>query len=104
MCGGSQAWPIFDLSKIYAAKEFHCSISEKEVQDVGKTVMMKRFFRKFNYYLVLKGELKSIKLSKKNLISTLGHKKELETFIKKNKLKVDRDGNLREIMAYYETL
>ena len=85
-------------------KEFHSSISEKEKQDVGKTIVTKRFFKKNNYYIVEGEDLRSLKLSKKGIISALGHKSELESFIKKNKYKVDNDAHLREILAYYEKL
>ena len=90
--------------KAMVVKEFHVSISEKEHQDVGKTIVTKRFFREYNYYIVRGDELIPFKVKRKSLINVLGHKSELESFIKKNKYKVEEDADLRKILTYYETL
>ena len=95
---------IHQGKKVMVVKEFHVSISEKEHQDVGKTIVTKRFFREFNYSVIRGDELETLKLNKKGLINKLGNKSELESFIKKHKYKVENDADLREILAYYETL
>ncbi len=79
-------------------------ISTKTIQNVGDTVEFKRFHSKVDYYLMQSGELKTINTKKKSLIKLLGHKKELESFIKDQKLDLDSGADLNKLFTFAETL
>ena len=79
---------------------------EKVVQDVGKTLKLRRFAHKSLHYAFLDGEFKILKLNAKSLAQDLGggERKQLLAFIKANKLKPTRDADLVRIYAEAERL
>lgn len=85
-------------------RDYRAIISNKTVQNVGDTVEFKRFHKKVDYYLMQNGDLKTIKNNKKSLIKILGHKKELESFIKEHKLNLDSGTDLNKLFTFAETL
>lgn len=85
-------------------RDFRADISEKKIQNVGETVAFKRFFAKVDYYMMQGGELKSLRNSKKAIIKLLGHKKELEAFIKENKTNFNSGSDLNKLFTFAETL
>lgn len=85
-------------------KEYRSVISTKTVQDVGKTREMKRFMTKKNNYFLKEGKAKLVKLKKKSLLQTLGNSKELEVFIKKEKINFGSDKDLKKLLTYSESL
>ena len=95
---------IYSGSTMVVFRDFRAVISEKTVQNVGQTVEFKRFFPKVDYYLMQNGELKTINTKKKTLIKLLGHKKDLEAFIKEHKLDLDSSRDLKKLFTFAETL
>lgn len=85
-------------------RDFRANISEKKIQNVGETVAFKRFFSKVDYYIMQGGELKVLRNSKKAIIKLLGHKKELEAFIKENKTDFNSGSDLGKLFTFAETL
>lgn len=85
-------------------RDFRAIISTKTIQNVGDTVEFKRFHSKVDYYLMQNGELKTINTKKKSLIKILGHKKDLESFIKEHKLDLDYGPDLNKLFTFAETL
>jgi hypothetical protein len=85
-------------------RDFRAIISEKTIQNVGEAVEFKRFFPKVDYYLMQNGELKTINTKKKTLIKLLGHKKDLEAYIKEHKLDLDSARDLKKLFTFAETL
>ncbi|MEO0732192.1 MAG: hypothetical protein AAFZ52_05120 [Bacteroidota bacterium] len=77
---------------------------EKVVQDVGKTLRLRRFNPKSMHYAVVDGEYVALKMSAKNLASDLGFKSELLKFIKANKLKPAKRADLVRIYAEADRL
>ncbi|MEM7655504.1 MAG: hypothetical protein AAF399_05190 [Bacteroidota bacterium] len=89
---------------IMLVKLFEVKVATKTIQDVGKTVKIKRFFDTTTYYLIQDGELTMLKAKKKPLLKKLGFRAELEAFIKANDLDLKTDQGLQQLIAHYETL
>ena len=59
----------------------------------------------FNYYFIKNGSIEKYSLKRKDLFAMLPrHDKELDLFMKKNKLEHDKRGDLLRITAYYNDL
>ena len=95
---------VYNGEKVKFLEEFIYEISDKKFQNVGETIVMKRFIKKSCYYILQNDELIKVKRKKKDLIKALGHKSELEKFIKKNKLKLNSRDEIQKLFAYYESL
>ncbi len=85
-------------------KDIHVAIKDNEVNTPGASVAFKRFSEAGKYYILSANKLKSIRFNKKQLVKSLGYKKELETFIKKNKTDFKSDIEIIELMKYYDSL
>lgn len=95
---------LYDGEQISLVRKFRVAVTEKEINDVGKTIKIKRFEKRFEYYFIKGDELKNVKWKKKSILSYLGHKKEIEAFLKKNKLKLTSDNGIRQTLIYFESL
>jgi hypothetical protein len=95
---------IYSGNTMVVFRDFRAIISEKTIQNVGEAVEFKRFFPKVDYYLMQNGELKTINTKKKTLIKLLGHKKDLEAYIKEHKLDLDSARDLKKLFTFAETL
>ena len=83
-------------------KQVESKISKKTFQDVGKTREVERFVARTTYHWVKADLHKRFKMSKKSIIKTFGNKKEVEAFLKKNKLKLSSDENLARLFAHLD--
>jgi len=77
-------------------------IVSSDVPGEEKTSM--KFDRQTKYHLYENNELKTIKPKKKHLLSILNHSKEVEQFLKKEKIKATKEEDLIKLMEYYGTL
>ncbi len=93
---------IYEGESRQIIKEFRAVISTKTVQDVGKTVEMKRFNSKKNYYLIEAGKVKLIKLKKKTITQLFAKPKDVEGFMKKEKINLNVDADLRKLFEHFE--
>lgn len=93
---------VYDGKDLQMVKKFRAGITEKEINDVGKTIKIKRFEKKIEYYFIKEGKLQNVKLKKKSLYAFLGHKKEIESYLKKNKLKITKESDLKKALNFYE--
>ncbi|HFA49932.1 MAG TPA: hypothetical protein ENJ95_13070 [Bacteroidetes bacterium] len=95
---------IYDGEKRKVFNDFLVTISEYKTETPGKTLHVKRFAPKARYFLLEDGELSIFKLKKKNIVQYLGHKKEIETFLKKNKIKIDSAEGVAKVLEFAEGL
>lgn len=95
---------IHEGKLISLVRRFESKMEEVELQNVGKTERIKRFNKRFSFIFLKDGKPTKVKSKKKQLISYLGKKKQLDSFIDSSKLKKNRLNHLQEIMEYYETL
>lgn len=77
---------------------------EKVVQDVGRTLKLRRFNAKSLYFAMVDGDFKVLKMTAKNVAEDLGFKSELLKFIKSEKLKVGKDEDFIQVLEKAETL
>ncbi len=77
---------------------------EKVVQDVGRTLKLRRFSAKSLYFAMVDGDFLPLKMTAKNIAEDLGFKTQLLKYIKAEKLKVTRDEDLVRIFEKAETL
>lgn len=95
---------LYDGATLQLVKSTEKEISTKVFQNVGKKVTVEQFVQRETFYLIQNGELRRIKTSKKALLKELKQSKKLDSFIKKNKLKLKNDADLAKLIAHYETL
>ena len=94
---------IYNGSRVKLIRDPYAAESVKTIQNVGQTITNRRFNRKDTYFFLIDGEYSAVRLKKKEVINRLGHKKELEAFIKDNKLKMKKDEDYEVLLAYYES-
>lgn len=90
---------IYKGDNIIATMVYDVKNDEKIVQDVGKTLKLRRFSAKSLHFAMVDGDLIPITLSAKKIAADLGFKKELAAFIKAEKLK---PGKLTDLVRIYE--
>ena len=95
---------IYQGSKINFIKDFNVVYSDEEIHNVGETLVVKRFAKQITYYLMADGKLQLTKLRKKKILELLGHKKELESVIKHNRLDIQTEEGLTQLLDYYESM
>lgn len=95
---------LYKGATLQLVKSTEKEISTKVFQNVGKKVTVEQFVKRETFYLIEKGELRRLKISKKALLKALEQSKKLDAYIKKNKLKLKEDKDLIKFFAYYESI
>ncbi|MFK7981871.1 MAG: hypothetical protein AB8G86_17955 [Saprospiraceae bacterium] len=93
---------VYKSENLSIVEDFISKIEVKVVNNVGKKEEFKRFYSKRNLFLVKDKKITLLKRKKKSLYALLGHKAELEKFIKKEKLKLSTEAGLIKLFAFYE--
>ena len=93
---------VYKGKKLSIVEDFIAKIDTKVINNVGKNEELKRFHSKKNYYLIKDRKPTLLKLKKKSLLALLGHKSELESFIKKEKIKLSTETDLIKLFTFYE--
>ncbi len=93
---------IYKGKKISVVEDFVAKIETKVFNNVGKNEELKRFYSKRSYYLIKDQKPTYLKLKKKNVLALLNHSKELESFLKKEKMKLNSEKDLIKLLEYYE--
>lgn len=95
---------IYKGKTVSIIEGFRVTVSETTTQDVGKTIVKKRFFGLRSQYALIDGELKPFNLKKSSIIKTFGYRKQMDTFMRKEKINFKDDADLSKLFAYYEGL
>ena len=95
---------LYNGATLQLVKSTEKKISTKVFQNVGKEVTVEQFVKRETFYLVENDQLRRIKVNKKALLKELEQSKKLESFIKKNKLKLKNDADLVKLIAHYEAI
>lgn len=85
-------------------KDLYVGLKEQSVNAPGEKIEFKGFRHTGNYYLLVDGELKAVKLKKKSFLKALDKSKELDKFIKKNKTDFKSDMDVIALLTYYDGL
>ncbi|MEN0046900.1 MAG: hypothetical protein AAF806_07585 [Bacteroidota bacterium] len=94
---------LFEGKKNNLVHTFVTSISTREVQNRGSTIIKEAFVRKSTYYLLNEGKMKLLKLKKKDVLSNFSQK-EVAALVKKEKLKLNSVEDLVKVLVLVETL
>jgi len=95
---------IYSGKRIKFIRDIDVVLTEKVLQDVGKTVKFKSFYDKGNYYFLIDGELSTIRLKDKKILAALGHGDELQKYARENNIDMETEAGVRKILAYWEKL
>ena len=93
---------VYKGANFRVVEHFISKIEVKVINNVGKNEELKKFYSKRNYYLIKEKKATLLKLKKKSLFSFLGHKSELDSFSKKEKLKLSSEADLIKLFTFYE--
>ena len=85
-------------------KDFSTGISEKTMQDVGRTINIKRFTSKEDLYFLLNGDLIPVKLKKKTILDALPktYRSKAEEYMAANKSKMNSDEEVIGLLRFLE--
>jgi len=84
-------------------KQVESKISKKTFNNVGKTIHVEQFVDRTTYHWVKDATIQSFKMNKKSIIKSLGQKKVIEGFLKKNKVKLKSDAQLTQLIAHLDS-
>ncbi len=93
---------VFKGKDITIVEDFTAKIETTTINNVGKNEVIKKFYSKTKYYLIKDRKPTLFKLKKKVLLPLLGHEKELEQFLKKEKIKLNKEKDLIRLLTFYE--
>ncbi|MEM6805208.1 MAG: hypothetical protein AAF696_27675 [Bacteroidota bacterium] len=90
--------------KLSIIENFKVRVSEVTFQDVGKTVKKKRFVGIRKYYLLKDGTLTAFSKKRSSIIKTFGgkKKKQLDVFMRKEKIDLAKDEDIGKLFSFYE--
>ncbi|MFY0685630.1 MAG: hypothetical protein JXQ90_00620 [Cyclobacteriaceae bacterium] len=95
---------VYSGEGVRVYKKFVVELSKREYTDPVKGRISKEFFvPRFHYYYITDGKTKPLNLGKKKVLAELNDKK-IEQYVKKNKLKLDNESDLVNLMAYYDQM
>jgi hypothetical protein len=95
---------LFEGHKVKLYKHFDVEVEESVAQTPGIPTVFESFERTSTYYLLINGNLKKVRLKKKKIIEALGHKPEIEGYVKKEKIDLGSEDGFKTLLSYYETL
>lgn len=95
---------VYEDDNLVLFKKFVATINKKEFNDPARGVVnIESFSPKFNYYLQVGDDTKSVGLNKKKVLSALNSSK-VESYVKKNKIKLKSEAELVKLITYYAEL
>lgn len=95
---------VYEDENMVLFKKFTARISKKEFNDPARGIVnIETFMPSFNYYLQEGSDVQSVGLNKKKVLSALDHSK-VETYVKKNKIKLKSEAELVKLVGYYAEL
>jgi hypothetical protein len=95
---------VYTGNSMVVFRDYRCIIRDEAARRVGQSIEVMQFRPRVDYYLLKNGNLTELSLRKKSLIKELGHAKELEAYLKKNKLDLDSSADLKKFFTYAESL
>ena len=94
---------IFNSTSLTVIKEFRVLLVKRELQNVGATIMVKNFAPSFLYYLLEGGDIEQFRLKKNSVLNIIDNK-EVSLFVKKEKIKLDNESDLKKVLTFYNQL
>ena len=102
---GKFAIVLFEGKNFTLAKAWRKVETFHQIQDVGKTIDVKKFQIQKKYLIITGDRSEEIKpKKKKSLLKSLNQSKKLEKFIKSEKLKTSNEKDFVKLMNYYDEI
>lgn len=96
---------VYQGTDFHVAQVFHANLITTEKERYAGTIEVQEFVAKPLYYFVQNGQVSLMKLKKKNILAQLkDQKSKLESHIKRQKLKLNGETGLVQLLAYYDEL
>jgi len=97
---------VFEGTDFFVIQDFQKRLVEREKKSYNSgTVKVQEFSNNPTYYLVKNKKAKSFKLKKKAILPLLKSQDgAMKSYVKNNKLKLNNESELIQIMSYYEQL
>ena len=87
-------------------KKYNCTITNLETKGYGESTLTQKFLPSSKYYIYSeKTGFTKINKSKKSILEIFSkHEKKIKAFIKSNKINVKNDGDLAEVVKFYNSI
>lgn len=95
---------LYFQPSVVLLKKFEVTVAKHTVQNVGAAVDFERFNKKEIYYLKHPKGMDMLKVSKKKSAFQVFDDARVEVYAKDNKLKLDREQDLIQLVEYYASL
>lgn len=99
---GYTFYQVLDSGKAVLLKHIH--MIPRESRQYGEAIKIKRYEQVKSYYIFKDNNIIQIKKADAIKDALKENKSEIETFISLNKIKVNREADLKSLIAYYNTL
>ncbi|MEM6321665.1 MAG: hypothetical protein AAF960_28660 [Bacteroidota bacterium] len=93
---------VYKGKTLSVVEQFTVKIETKLPTTVGQDEEIRQFLRKRRYYLVKNKKPSAIKLKKKSVLAALGNPPQLEKYVKQEKLKLNTEAELIQVLKFYE--
>ena len=92
---------VHDDDNLSVYKKFEVRLTLTESNGSGKGIMKTEYFRNaFSYFALKDDAVSKLKLNKKSVLASLNNG-EVESYVKKNKMKLNSEQELKQLLAYY---
>lgn len=96
---------VYQGTDFYVVHDYFISLVTTEKERYAGNIEVQEFVKRPMYYLVQNGKTHMFKLKKKNVLAVLkDQKKAMESYLKKNRFKLNQEINLVKVLAHYEEL
>lgn len=95
---------LYQSDRINIIKSIEIDLVERQLTDTGQGVQRKLFFPRFYYFYIKNGQAETMLLTKGSVQKAFGGDKRITAYIKENKLKVNNEKELMQVINYYESL
>jgi hypothetical protein len=89
-----------DKIKLFGVLGVEKRISTSSQTSYSSADQQDKFVRSEDYYIYLDGKYTAVKLNKKSMLAVLGDDKDMLSYIKSNKIKLNRMDDLVELLKY----
>ena len=95
---------VYKGKTVTVVEDFKSKVEKKVINNVGKNEEIKTFYNRKNYFLIKDKKPVLFRTKKKSLLPMLGMEKELESYMKKEKLKLNSEKDLIQLLTHYDSL
>ena len=95
---------IYKGKKVSFVEKVVAKLLHKTVANYGLSEDIKKYVKTTKYFIILDDKFIQVKKNKKSILGALGNNRDLERHIKKNKLKLRKNFEIRAALDHFENL